>query len=59
MTRPTVKPTKSPKQNQGQPTNNTNKQTKNEAVFDFYHVFEQIWVTSTLDILNNIAHDYT
>ena len=60
MARPTVKPAKPLKQKRGRPANNTNKQTKkNRAVFDFYHVFGQIRVLSTLDILSCIARDCT
>ena len=42
MARLTVKPTKYPKQKRGWPANSTNKQVKNWATFDFYHVFGQI-----------------
>ena len=58
MARPIVKPTGPPKQKQGQPANNTNKQAKeNRAAFEFHYVFGQIWVTLTLDILSRIAYD--
>ena len=60
MVRPTVKPTGPPKQKRGQLANSTNKQAKkNWAAFDFYRVFGQIWVTSTLDIPSRIARDCT
>ena len=60
MARPTVKPIEPPKQKRGQLANNINKWAKkNWAVFDFYYVFGQIWVTSRLNILSCITHNYT
>ena len=56
MAKPTIKST-AMKQNQSRPANSTNKQAKNWAAFDFYYVFEQIWVTSTFNILSRIPHD--
>ena len=59
MARPVVKPIELPKQKRGQPTNSTNKQAKkNWAAFEFYRVFGQIRVTSTLDIFSRITRDY-
>ena len=53
MAKPTVKPTEPPKYKRGWSVNSTNKQAKtNWAAFEFYHVFDQIWLTSILDILN-------
>ena len=58
IARPTVKPTELTKQKQRWSTISTNKRAKkNRAAFDFYHVFEQIWITSILDILSCIARD--
>ena len=58
--RPTVKSFEPPKQKQGQPANNTNKRAKkNWATFDFYRVSRQIWISSTLNILNRTTRDYT
>ena len=60
MARPTVKPTRPPKQKRGRPANSTNKWAKtNWAVFEFYGVFQWIWVTPTLDILGRNACDCT
>ena len=64
MTRPTIRLTvkffKPSKQKQGRPANNTNKRAKkNWAAFDFYYVFGQIWVSSTLDIFSRTTRNYT
>ena len=58
MDRPTVKPTEPPKQKQSQPAISTNKRAiKNWAMFGFSNVFGQIWVSSTLNILNRTKCD--
>ena len=60
MAKPTVKPSGPPKQKRWWPTNSINKQAKkNWAAFDFYGVFGQIWVTSTLNIPSRITRDCT
>ena len=60
MARPTVKPTEPLKRKKRQPANSTNKRAKkNWALFEFYRVFGQIWVTSMLDILSHTARDCT
>ena len=58
MARSIVKSIKPLKQKRGQPVIKTNKGAKKYwAAFDFYHVFEQIWITSMLNILSHIARD--
>ena len=59
MARPTVKPTKPPKQKRGRQTNNINKRAKMWAAFDFYRVFGWIWVTSKSDVFSRVARDCT
>ena len=60
IVRPTVKPIEPPKQKRRRLANSTNKWAKeNIAAFDFYCIFGQIRITSTLNILNYIARDCT
>ena len=60
MARPTVKSTEPLKWKRGRLANSTNKRAKkNWAAFDFYRVFGQIQVSSTLDILSRTACDST
>ena len=58
MARPIVKPTGPPKQKQRRPANSTKKRAKiNCAIFEFYCVFGQIWITLMLNILSRNAHN--
>ena len=62
IVRLTVKSTKPPKQKRGRPANNTNKQAKNWAVFDFYHIlgkFGKLPCLTSLATFHVTAHDDT
>ena len=60
IARLTVKPIEPTKQKREQPANITNKRAKkNRVTFNFYRVFNRIWITFTLNILNCIARDCT